>query len=79
MMVEWTMPEFQAGNMVVLSTLPPDLLRGLPDEDQAAIRSIIGRPVTLAGYSFGQAELEFVDSSGDTHSIWVEPSLLRAA
>jgi hypothetical protein len=64
--------------MVILNTQPPDLLQGLPEEDQAAIRSIIGRPVTLAGYSFGQAELEFVDGAGDNHSIWVEPSLLQA-
>ncbi len=78
-MVDWTMPKFETGRMVVLDTLPPNLLRGLPKEDQAAIRSIIGQPVTLAGYSFGQAELEFVDAAGDGHSIWVEPSLLRAA
>ena len=73
------MPKLETGRMVILTTLPPDLLKGLPEEDQAAIRSIIGRPVTLAGYSFGQAELEFVDGAGDNHSIWVEPSLLRAA
>jgi len=73
------MPDFQAGHMVVLTKLPADLVQGLPDEDQAAIRSIIGRPVKLAGYSFGQAELEFVDGAGDTHSIWVEPSFLQTA
>jgi len=73
------MPKFGTGSKVILNTLPPDLLRGLPEEDQAAIRAIIGRPVTLAGYSFGEAELEFVDNAGDSHSIWVEPSLLRAA
>jgi len=55
--------------MVVLSTLPPDLLQGLPEQDQVAIRSIIGLPVTLAGYSFGQAELEFVDAAGDNEPI----------
>jgi hypothetical protein len=73
------MVKLKTGRLVILTTLPPDLLQGLPEEDQVAIRSIIGRPVTLAGYSFGQAELEFVDSAGDNHSIWVEASLLRAA
>jgi hypothetical protein len=73
------MPEFETGHMVILATLPSGLLKGLPDEDQAAIRSIIGRPVRLASYSFGQAELEFVDCAGDMQYIWVDPSLLRAA
>ena len=73
------MTEFATGDMVILDTLPAGLLHGLPEEDQAAIRAIIGRPVMLAGYSFGQAELEFVDDAGDNHSIWVERSLLRAA
>ena len=72
------MSEFQIGQKVFLNVLPPGLLGGLLEEDQAAIRAIIGRPVTLAGYSFGQAELEFVDSAGDEHTIWVEPSLLQA-
>jgi hypothetical protein len=79
MIVEQTMPEAKVGDMVILASLPPGLLQGLPEEDQAAIRSIIGRPVRLASYSFGQAELEFVDGAGDEHSIWVEPSLLRTA
>jgi hypothetical protein len=73
------MADFEAGHMVVLNILPADLLQGLPEEDQAAIRLIIGRPVKFAGYSFGQAELEFVDGAGDTHSLWVEPSFLQTA
>ena len=74
-----TMPEFETGCMVVLDTLPLDLLQELPEGDRAAIRSIIGRPVMLAGFSFGQAELDFVDGAGDNHSIGVELSLLRVA
>lgn len=73
------MPPLGAGSLVILSSMPSGLLDGLPGEDQLAIRSIIGQPVTLAGYSFGQAELEFDDASGNSHSIWVEPSLLQAA
>lgn len=73
------MSEFQIGQKVFLNVLPPGLLGGLLEEDQVAIQAIIGHPVTLAGYSYGQAELEFVDSAGDEHTIWVEPSLLQAS
>jgi hypothetical protein len=73
------MSEFEPGRMVVLSTLPSELLSGLPEEDQIAIRSMVGHPVVFAGYSYGQAEIEFTDSQGDGHSICVEPSLLKAA
>jgi hypothetical protein len=59
------------GSKVILSELPPKLLSGLPPEDQAAIRSIIGQPVTLVGYSFGEAELELIDNAGAYHTIWV--------
>lgn len=73
------MPELEPGSMVVLNSLPPGLLLGLPDEDQVAIRSIVGHPVVFAGYSWGAAEIEFVDSCGDSHSIWVQPSFLQPA
>ena len=58
------MPELEPGSMVVLNSLPPGLLLGLPDEDQVAIRSIVGHPVVFAGYSWGAAEIEFVDFAG---------------
>ena len=73
------MPRFQPGDRVILTTAPASLLRGLPKEDQHAIRSIVGQPVVLAGFSYGQAELEFNDAQGGDHTIWVETALLRAA
>jgi hypothetical protein len=73
------MPDVRPGQMVILKSIPPTLLRGLPLEDQEAILAIVGRPVAFAGYSYGQAEIEFVDEAGDGHSIWVEPSLLQSA
>lgn len=73
------MAEFQPGDRVILTMAPASLLRGLPKEDQEAIRSIVGHPVILAGFSFGQAELEFRDVHGDDHTIWVETALIRAA
>ena len=64
------------GEMVVLRELPPDLLPGLPEQDQAVIRSAIRRPLKLAGYSFERVELEFLDEVGDIHTIWIEPSFV---
>jgi hypothetical protein len=66
-----------ASYKVMLLAAPPVLLRGLPREDQDAIRSIIGKPVTLARHSFGRAELVFTDSSGNHHSVSVDPSLIH--
>jgi hypothetical protein len=71
------MVEFEPGRLVILKGVPPGLLNGLPEEDKSAILAIVGTPVTFAGYSFGQAELEFVDSAGDNHTIWVEPSFIE--
>ncbi len=73
------MPNLKPGSLVTLTSVPSSLLQGLPKEDQTAIQSIVGHPVTLAGYSYGQAELEFVDSDGDVHTIWVETDLIRPA
>ena len=73
------MTEFPPGSRVILVDAPASLLRDLPKEDQKAIKSIVGRPVTLAGFSYGQAELEFTDAEGDEHTIWVATDLLRTA
>jgi hypothetical protein len=73
------------GEKVILTALPPGLLDGLPDEDQRAIRTIVGKPVHLAGYDEdGRAELH-VDDPFDprsedyshTHSIWVAPTFIQ--
>jgi hypothetical protein len=73
------MADFKPGGLVILTNAPASLLRGLPKEDQRAIQSIVGQPVTLTGFSYGQAELEFFDSQGDGHTIWVETDLIRPA
>jgi hypothetical protein len=73
------MPDFEPGALVILTSVPSSLLRGLPKEDQSAIRAIVGKPVTLAGFSYGQAELEFADAQGDDHTIWVEKKFIRPA
>ena len=74
-----------AGERVVLVSLPPGLLVGLPDEDQRAIKAIVGKPVKFLGYDeIGRAELEFDDpfdprteNYSHTHSIWVEPEFIE--
>jgi hypothetical protein len=71
------MADIEPGRSVILVSAPLALLAGLPEEDQQAVRSIVGRPVTYVGPNYGQAELEFVDNDGDGHTIWVDFSLLR--
>jgi hypothetical protein len=73
------MPDLHPGDLVIILSLPPTLLSGLPKEDQSAIRSIIGKPVTFAGMSYGQAEIEFRDSDGDEHTIWIDADKIRLA
>jgi precorrin isomerase len=73
------MAKLKPGSLVILRNAPSSLLHGLPEEDQAAIHAIVGHPVIFAGYSWGQAKLEFTDSQGDGHTIWVETDLIRPA
>lgn len=60
-----------------LNGVPDGLLDGLPEEDQAAIRSAIGQPVMVS-----DAPADFVpqgtwevlfEVGGSLHTIWVEP------
>jgi hypothetical protein len=65
---------------VVLVKIPPGSLNDLPIEDQRAISEIVGKPVRLNEYDVdGRAELEFKDSSGVIHFIYVNPEFIRAA
>jgi hypothetical protein len=70
----------EPGTTVVLKSVPPGLLDGLPERDQRAITAIVGQPVRLVDYDdVGRAELEFTDKSGDIHYIYVKPECLRPA
>ena len=73
------MPNLQPGDLVVILSLPPTLLSDLPEDDQTEIRAVIGKPVKFAGMSYGQAELEFKDSHGDEHTIWVDIDQIKPA
>jgi hypothetical protein len=64
--------------MVILTGLPPGFVDDLPAEDQKAIAEIIGQPVRLEGFDDGgRAEVEFVDSEGVTHFLYVDPQFVR--
>jgi hypothetical protein len=66
------------GTKVVLSRVPDSLLSGLPEEDQDAIREVIGKPVLLDEYDEdGRAVLRFIDASKTIHYIFVEPDLIQ--
>jgi hypothetical protein len=68
------------GVSVVLTGVPPGLLDGLPSEDQAAIVEVVEKQVLLVGYEDdGRAELKFTDRHGTIHSIFVNPTFIRAA
>ena len=61
------------GDEVVLVALPHGLFDDLPDEDQRAIASIVGKPVRLTGWEDGRAVLDFPEDarSGRHYTIWV--------
>jgi len=68
------------GETVTLREVPNGLLDGLPMEDQHAISEIVGRPVRLNEYDpAGRAELEFTDSQGVLHFIYVSPDIISIA
>ena len=69
----------EPGQTVVLTSIPPGLLEGLPADDQEAITAAVGKPLRLLEYDdAGRAELEFTDDRGVIHFICVNPDLIRA-
>ena len=68
------------GEMVVLTAIPRGMLDDLPEDDQLAIKQIVGKPVLLNEYDdTGRAELEFRDRDGQPHFFFVAPEFIRAA
>lgn len=66
------------GDKVVMAEVPIGLLHGLPIEDQQAIFEIVGKPVRLNEYDAdGRAEVEFTDSEGVLHYIYVSPDAIK--
>lgn len=68
------------GEMFVLTAIPQGFLDDLPEEDQQAIREIVGKPVLLNEYDdAGRAELEFNDRDGQPHFIFIATDFIKAA
>jgi len=68
------------GDVAILLEVPPGFLDDLPVEDQQAIKEVVGKPIQLNEYDEdGRAELEFKDSNGNFHKIWVSPDFIRCA
>ena len=74
-------PRPAPGDTVVLVSVPPELLRGLPEEDQKAIVARVGRTALLAGYDEdGRAELEWDEDPVPfrrIRTIFVDPVFIR--
>ena len=63
---------------VVLMEAPTELLNGLPASDQEAIKAKVGKLLIVEGFDeIGNAEVEFIDSEGSFHSIWVPTSCVE--
>ena len=66
-----------AGRVVLLKSVPDDLLRNLPEEDVAAICAAVGKPVRLVKEDAivtpipGTEEIEFYAEDGSVHTIWI--------
>jgi hypothetical protein len=63
---------------VVLKALPPGFLKDLPEEEERAISSGIGRPIMLMGYDRdGRAELEFMAQDDSIHTLYIDLKFIR--
>lgn len=66
--------------MVLLTAIPQGFLDDLTEEDQQAIREILGKRVLLNEYDdAGRAELEFRDHEGTLHYLYVAPEFIKTA
>ena len=65
------------GDAVQILRIPEWLLKGLPNEDQVAIKDMAGTAGRVTGWDTnGNAEVENKDRLAP-RTIWIEPSCLR--
>jgi hypothetical protein len=73
------MLKLKPGRLVFLKGLPPGFVDGLPEEEQKAITSRVGRPILFIKYDRdGRAELEFMDKDDGIHMLYVQPKYIRS-
>lgn len=64
--------DLSIGDLATVRAIPPELLSGLPEEDQKAISAQLGSTLSIDSFSpQDEAELEFVDDQGTHHTIWL--------
>jgi hypothetical protein len=67
------------GEMVLLVGLPLGFLDDLPEEEQKAIREMVGKPVKLGAYDeLGRAELFFGNIDRTSHTLYLETKHIQA-
>jgi hypothetical protein len=66
------------GGSVFIRETPPGLFSGLSEDDQRAVFAILNEPIRLNAYDDeGRAELEFTDSQGMIHFLYVSQDLIK--
>ena len=66
------------GHWVTLCALPKGFVDDLPEEDQQAVTAVVGRRIRLNRYEEdGRAELEFTDTNGIIHFVYVDPKYIE--
>lgn len=72
------MPDLVPGRSVILKDVPPGLLSGLPAEDQEAIKSMVGHPVTLLAFRMAKpnwnsliGKVTVTQSGLSPHTFWL--------
>ena len=66
------------GQRVTLCALPKGFVDDLPEEDQRAVTAVVGRRIRLNRYEEdGRAELEFTDTNGIIHFVYVDPKYIE--
>jgi hypothetical protein len=68
------------GQKAIVTGLPKGFLDNLPQEDQAAITAILGKPIRFRGFDdAGRAELEFREADGTLHFIYLAQQFIGPA
>lgn len=66
------------GTTVCILIAPDELISGLPESDQSAIKAVEGKKLIIEDFDkYGHAELRFRDKNNHIHYIWVRPSALQ--
>ncbi len=69
---------FRAGDRVRLLRLEDWFFKDISTDDVAFLKSCVGRETEMLGFDeYGHAELMFVRSTNQSHSVWVDQSWIE--